>query len=274
MALMQFDFQSEYLCGNTTISVILPDKPWKTAPRKFYESGKKYRVLWLLHGTYGDHSDWIRKSNIELYACERDLAVVMPDALNSNYANWEHFSIGYNMYDYLTEELMPMVHNWFPVSSRREDNFIAGLSMGGRGTCVYALNHPELFAGAAALSQVPRDIEWDRTTNPDFFKRTQGSIDNRGGLKEYLASYENTLRVLDEAVQRGTDLPKLYFACGKQDQLYGAFLHFKEHAVETGLDAEFEAIEGYKHEWRFWDLTIQKALDYFGIHADDSGNPF
>ena len=274
MALMQFNFPSEYLQGNTNISMILPDKPWKADPRRFYGSGKKYRVLWLLHGTFGDHTDWIRRSNIELYACERDLAVVMPDAMNSNYANWEKFSLGFNMYDYLTEELMPMVHSWFPVSEKREDNFIAGLSMGARGSCVYALNHPELFAGAAMLSQVPRDLEWDRKENPDFYRRTQGCIDNRGGLEAYLASYENTWRVLDEALAKGVELPKLYFACGKQDHLYNGFVHFREHAQKAGLKAKFEEIDGYRHEWRFWDLTIQKALDYFGIEADGSGNPY
>ncbi|MBQ7488724.1 MAG: hypothetical protein IJT77_14640 [Clostridia bacterium] len=274
MALMHFDFQSEYLKGNTTISVILPDKPWGMDPRKFYEKGKKYKVLWLLHGTYGDHTDWLRKSNIELYACERDLVVVMPDALNSNYANWEHFSIGYNMYDYMTEELMPMVYSWLPVSDKRDDNYIAGLSMGGRGTCVYALNHPELFAGAAVLSQAPRDIEWDRKTNPVFFERTQGSIDNRGGLEAYLASYENTWRVLDDAMQKGVDLPKLFFACGKQDHLYNAFVHFREHAEKCGLDATFVEVDGYKHEWRFWDLMIENVLDFFEIKGEDCGNPY
>ncbi len=262
MAYMTLDFQSDCLMGNTTVSVILPDKPWNEKPEKYYSNGKKYKVLWLLHGTFGDHSDWIRKSNIELYASERDLIVVMPSGLNANYANWEHFSIGFNMYDFLTQELMPLIYGWFPASDKREDNYIAGLSMGGRGTCVYAFNHPELFAGAAVLSAAPRDIEWDRKVNPQYFERTQGSIDNRGGLKEYVESYENTWRVLDEAVAAGKKLPKLYFACGKDDTLYNGYLHFKEHAQEIGLEAKFEEIDGYKHEWRFWDLTIEKALDY------------
>ena len=274
MAYVQFDFQSEYLMGNTQVSIILPDKPWLTKARDFYENGKKYKVLWLLHGTFGDHSDWIRKSNIELYACERDLIVVMPSALNTNYANWENFSIGYNMYDFSTEELMPLVHNWFPASDKREDNYIAGLSMGGRGTCVYAFNHPELFAGAAVLSAAPRDIEWDRKVNPQYFKRTQGSIDNRGGLQEYIDSYENTWRVFNEAIEKKVDLPKLYFACGLDDSLYNGFKHFKEHAEELGVDIKFEEIPGYKHEWRFWDLTIEKALDYFGIEVPEVEMPF
>ena len=127
MALLHLNFESQYLNNNHEVSVILPDKPRTMTPSEFYGSGRKYKVLWLLHGTFGDHTDWVRKSNIELYACEKDLIVVMPSGLNANYANWEQFSIGYNMYDYLTKELMPLIYNWLPASDKREDNFIAGL---------------------------------------------------------------------------------------------------------------------------------------------------
>lgn len=265
MALITLDFESKYLQGNTGVSIILPDRERDKSPKEFYTSGKKYPVLWLLHGTYGDHTDWVRKSNIELYACERELIVVMPSALNSNYANWENFSIGYNMYDFLTEELMPLIYGWLPASPKREDNFIAGLSMGGRGTCVYAFNHPEKFAAAAVLSSCPRDLSWDRENMSGMWSRTQGSIDNRGGLKAYEESYENTWRVLDEQVKKGTDLPRLYFASGKQDFLYPAFKHFRQHGEALPIDITFEEIDGYTHEWRFWDLTIQKALDFFKL---------
>ena len=81
MALVTMNFESQYLMVNHEISVILPDKPREQSPADFYGSGKKYPVLWLLHGTFGDHSDWLRKSMIELYACENDLIVVMPLSL-------------------------------------------------------------------------------------------------------------------------------------------------------------------------------------------------
>jgi putative tributyrin esterase len=90
MSLVTMNFESQYLNGNTTISVILPDKPRNQRAKEFYESGRKYKVLWLLHGGFGDHSDWLRKSSIELYASERDLIVVMPSALNSGYTNWSN----------------------------------------------------------------------------------------------------------------------------------------------------------------------------------------
>ncbi len=273
MSYLQFNFESEYLEGNTAISVILPDKKRGITPQEFYRGDKKYKVLWLLHGTYGDHSDWIRKSNIELYACERDLIVVMPSALNSNYANWPNFSIGYNMYDFFFDELMPLIYGWFPASDKREDNYIAGLSMGGRGTCVYAFSHPEKFAAAAVLSACPRNVELLPTQEPHMWKRTQGSIDNAGGLEAYLNSPENTWRTVKEKAKTG-ELPRLYFAIGKKDGFYNAFVSFKEYAKEIGLEAEFEEIDGFAHEWRFWDLTIQHALSFFGLDDDSAGNPF
>ena len=152
MAMTQFFFESEYLRGNTYVDVILPDLPGRLTPEQFYRSGVKYPVLWLLHGTHGDASDWQRRTCIEHYACERNVIVVMPTAQNSNYSNWENYAIGYNMYDFVLKELMPIIYGWFPASDKREDNYIAGLSMGGRGTMKFAFNHPELFHKAAILS--------------------------------------------------------------------------------------------------------------------------
>ncbi len=62
MAYSQLNFQNEYLKGNHTVSIILPDKPEGIKPKDFYAQNKKYKVLWLLHGTYGDHSDWMRRA--------------------------------------------------------------------------------------------------------------------------------------------------------------------------------------------------------------------
>ena len=270
MAYLQLNFESQYLGVNYETGIILPDKPRNLTPKEFYESGKKYKVLWLLHGTFGDHSDWIRKSNIEIYACEKDLIVVMPSGLNANFSNWPDFTIGYNWFDYLTEELMPLVYNWFPASDKREDNFIAGLSMGGGGAIKYAVNHPEKFGAAAILSSSPRNLH---SIDPATAEgRTLNSIRNAGSLENYINSYENVWDKLKELAPAGT-LPKLYFATGTEDFGYEGYLAFQKYAKEIGLEATFEEGPG-KHEWRFWDTYIQRALTFFGLDENDAGNPF
>ena len=270
MSLLTINFESQYLNNNHQVDIILPDKPREQAPEAFYRSGARYRVLWLLHGTYGDQSDWVRKSNIELYAEEKNLAVVMPPALNSNYSNWCDTMLGYRMYDYLTEELMSLVYGWLPVSDRREDNFIAGLSMGGRGTIKYAVNHPDRFAAAAILSAAPMDLTEMRPGHPHPLMdpenpRTRNTLRNAGGLEAFRDSNENVWAIIDRLAGTGK-LPRLMFACGEDDRLvYAKYLEFKAHADQIGLDAHWYSLPGYGHEWRFWDLAIQEAMTFFGL---------
>lgn len=275
MALLRFNFQSDCLGNNTEISVILPDKAPGVTPESFYGSGKKYKVLWLLHGTFGDHTDWLRKSNVELYACERELAVVMFSGLNSNYVNWGSFATGYRPWDFLFDELMPLVYGWLPISDRREDNFIAGLSMGGNGAMQYAMGHPEKFAGVASLSNAPTDLRAQQAAGYDgkaegdaaklFNRRVQNLIDNFGGIENYVNSPLNIWDRLTELNGTGK-LPKLFFCCGTKDTLiWDKYVNFKAYAKQIGLDAAFWEAEGYTHEWRFWDLSLQRALDYFGL---------
>lgn len=271
MSLVHLNFQSSYLGNNTDVNIILPDKGFAETPAAFYGSGKKYKVLYLLHGTFGDYTDWLRKSNIELYASERNLIVVMPSGANSNYVNWPGFGSGYDAWNYLTEELMPLVQGWFPASAEREDNFIAGLSMGGNGAMQYAVGHPEKFAGAASLSNAPTDLKSKYNSKfqgagaAQFHKRAQNLVENFGGIEGYINSPINVWDRLPELMEAGT-LPKLYFCCGDQDKLiWEKYQIFKAHAQKIGLPAKFEEEAGYSHEWRFWDKYIERALDFFEI---------
>lgn len=279
MALVKLNFESQYLKNNTEISVILPDRPRSIDAKKFYDREKKYPVLWLLHGTFGDHTDWLRHTNIELYACENDLIVVMPSALNSDYVNWDGFATGYRMWDFFTEELMPLIYAWFPASDKREDNFISGLSMGGYGAVMLAVNHPDKFSAVASLSAAPTDpAEFDKPVSgffegSDMGLRRRNSIANAGGLEAYRNSNQNTWRIITEEYPSGK-LPRMYFAIGREDFLYPSYERFRDHCRERGMtDIVFDEYDGYTHEWRFWDLTIQKAIRFFGL-GRQLGNRF
>ena len=263
MSLIHLNYKSRYLGGNTDVNILLPDLPFRADPKDFYTSGRKYPVLWLLHGTSGDYTAWLRSSNVESYAARKEIIVVMPSVQNTNYADWPTFANGYGAYSMLTEELMPMVQNWFPAGSRREDNFIAGNSMGGRGACTYAYNHPEKFAAAYIMSASPQDM---RTHLDDrfFAARNRNMVANAGGMEGFLASPQNLWDLTEKLVRDRADLPKLYFACGRADPLaYEDFRTFRAYAERLGLPAEFIEEDGYSHEWPFWDRCLKDALDKF-----------
>ena len=266
MGLAHLSFRSWCLNINTDVEVILPAIKQGVDAKEYYRSGKKYPVLWLLHGTYGNYTDYLRRTNIELYATENDLIVVMPSAANSNYSNWSNISPPFNVFDYLTEELMPMIYGWFPASDKREDNFVCGLSMGARGASKYGFNHPDKFAGVACMSGVPSDARKVMESGPEnpFSARGKMTIEQAGGLEAYLNSYENDWDKAKE-VAAMENPPKFYFCCGTEDGGYPRYLEFKKYAQEIGLNAVFDEREGYAHEWRFWELEIQEILKYFGF---------
>lgn len=285
MALVHLNFNSKCLAGSTDVNIILPDCARRQDPAAFYGSGKKYPVLWLLHGTFGDYSDWLRKTNVELYAEEKNLIVVMPSVHNTDYANWPGFGTGYLAFDYLTQELMPLVYGWFPASDRREDNFIAGLSMGGRGAIAYAWAYPEKFAAMYSMSCVPQDMRplaaelesGEPAPNPWASldrERNRNRLKNAGGLEAYLASPQNTWDLAREIAKRD-DMPRMYFTCGTADfVMYRHFRAFRKYAEEIGLKAEFTETEGYNHEWRFWEKEIRRAIELFLPGDEKAGNAF
>lgn len=288
MALMTMEFFSKSLMVTTQVNVLLPSLTMGTEPKAFYTSGKRYKVLWLLHGAGGNQNDWIHNTNIARYADGRDLLVVMPSLLNSDYSNYTSFADGFQAWDFLTDELMPMVYNWLPASSKREDNYIAGMSMGGNGALMFALGHPALFGGVGVLSSTAREIDYLRPlaglTAAQFRELAQRDPircpgPNGSGMRlkeinqvakyptvqDFLNSPENAWDRLPEAAAKG-NLPKMFVCCGTKDKnVYPRYLRFQDYLKRLGIAAQCEEYEGYGHEYPLWDIAILRALDYFGI---------
>lgn len=287
MALFSLEFFSKTLMVTTQVSVLMPSVGLDDDPKTFYTSDKKYKVLWLLHGSCGNQNDWIKYTNITRYAENRDLIVVMPNVLNSDYSNYTTFADGFNVWDFIPEELMPMIFHWLPASAKREDNFVAGMSMGGNGALMFALGHPELFGGVAILSSTAREVDYLRplaALTSDQFREVATDCAACPGpngtgmrLKEinqiakyptvqaYLDSYENVWDRLAEAC-REKELPRMYVCCGTKDKnVYPRYLRFRKYIETLGIEATFQEFEGYGHEYPLWDIAIQKALNFFGI---------
>lgn len=279
MALVSLNFESEYLNQNTQVEVILPDKPRGDSMKEFYNPKKKYKVLWLLHGTYGDSTDWLRRTRIELYASEKDMIVVMPSAMNSDYVNWPKFGLGYNFEDFFVKELMPLVYSWFPASSKKSDNFIAGLSMGGEGAASLGLTYPELFAKIGCLSfplinyhnhKDGKFITGDMAKGMSL--RFKNQLENVGGLDKFMKSPYNTWDIFFKSKKK---LPKMYFYIGDEDFLYKAHLEFKaEVEKKKSKNVVIKEYPGYHHEWRIWDLAIEDFIKQCDPHTVGAGNRF
>jgi len=200
----------------------------------------KYPVLYLFHGMGNNHAQWTGYTNVELYAEERNMAVVMISAENKSYVNVN----GDRFYDFIEEELPDFVCGMFPISRRPEDTYIAGLSMGGFGTLVHALSRPEKYRALGALSAAvqlnPASLAGGEDTgiNPDYDPAT---------LAERLIAAKKPF-------------PKMYIACGTEDFLYETNKAFRDKLLAAGVELTWDEIPGYGHEWRFWNIEIEKFL--------------
>ncbi|HHW21889.1 MAG TPA: esterase family protein [Clostridiaceae bacterium] len=247
MALLECRFKSEVLEMEQPFNVILPQISMSDT-----ENGnKKFPVLYLLHGLSDDHTAWVRKSNIERYAAQYGLAVVMPNVNRSFYTDMKY---GLKYYTYMTKEIPHIVRSYFPISDKREDNYIAGLSMGGYGAFMIALRNPEMFSAAASLSgALDLTVLLDRG-DEQIAQMTEMLF---GSSDEFINSDYNLVRLLSKADR--DKLPRLYQCCGTEDFLYQLNENFRAAAIRYGVDLTYEEGPG-DHEWGYWDTNIQRVL--------------
>ena len=144
----------------------------------------------------------------------------MPSALNSNYANWPEFSIGYNMYDFLTEELMPLIYGWFPASDKRGGQFHRRIIHGRPGAPAFTLSATRKICGLQPCSPPAPEISNCSRNGAGHVGAHTGQHQNAGGLEAYLASYENTWRIAGEKAKQG-ELPRLFCHREKRHVLRG-----------------------------------------------------
>ena len=248
MALLEIHFRSVVLQRSVSFAAILPE-PVEDA------AGPPYRTLWLLHGLSDDHTTWTRNTSIERYARQRGLAVVMPDAGRSFYAD----TVGGERYwTFISEELPAAARRVLPLSDRREDNAVAGLSMGGYGAFKLALAHPERFEAGMSLSGALAVAQRDERGD-DVGQAVRRAFGEPAAAR----GTEADLMHMATRAAGGQGPPiRLWACCGDADFLYEENLAFKDHAARVGLHVDWRFDPGDAHDWGYWDRAIQWALDW------------
>ncbi len=250
MAISRIHFFSDTLGMCVTCDVILPQ-------RADYAPDQKLPVLWLLHGAYGNHYDWIRRTSIERYVSPHALAVVMPSAQNSAYTDMAH---GGRFYTYITQELPKFMRDTYNFSDKREDNFIAGLSMGGEGAMKLGLANPQNYAAVGCLSAGAVNATVPASADP---RRREIVFGDKPLEGTYNDPYGNAERI----VKAGGPFPRIYHACGSSDFLLDAAHKTRDFFTampENPFDYTYEEHEG-AHTWEFWDAHIKRFIEYLAL---------
>lgn len=270
--LVKFNYLSKALMQQTNVTMILPSWTLFDEARgksESYQKGAKFQVLYLFHGGTGDDSDYVNFSNIVRYADEHKLAVVMPAGYNSSYINDADDVLPWpaRYWDYIFEELPEVCASMFPISTRKEDTFVGGLSMGSMAATKWAIYGAHKCEAALIMSGGGMD-----TTNimavveqsADEHSMTDFSVDvdkmKAQGIQFADPSDPMFIRA-KERVKEGIKTPKLFMTCGGDDFIRVFAKASRDLLSEIGYDVFYEEVPGYAHEWDFWDLSLKKAIE-------------
>lgn len=263
MATMEVHMFSESLKRNVTFNAIVPiDK--RSIDGYQLRTERPMKTLYLLHGVYGDCTEWQNFTRVALWAQDMNLCVIMPSGENKFYSDIEDSNDYFGKF--VGEELVAFTRALFHLSSAREDTYVAGLSMGGLGALLTGLRYPETFghigafSSALILDNAPLDDKGTRMfqrngsgepiTRAEFYESSVGSLENLNPRNDVYA-------LVDQCVENG-NMPKIYQAIGTSDFLLNGNRAFKAYLDRKGVEVVYEESEG-AHEWNFWD----KALYHF-----------
>ncbi len=241
-------------------------------PFDYKTSSRYYPVVYLLHGYTDNDTGWLQFGEANMIADEAiakreipPMILVMPDAGLSWYINSYNDSVRYE--DFFFKEFIPYVEQQFRIRAEKRYRAVAGLSMGGYGTLVYALKHPDMFSACAAFSSGiytddeiinMNDKRWEKVFGPVL----NGSLKGKDRLTKHF--YENDpiylMQHLDPSKIRSV---RFYIDCGDDDFLYkgNSTLHIIMRDLK--IPHEYRVRDG-RHQWSYWRSGLPEGLKFIG----------
>ena len=191
------------------------------------------------------------------------MIIVMPDAGISWYINSYDGKVLYE--DFFVKELIPFIDTNYRTRTDRQYRAVAGLSMGGHGTLILSMKHPDLFSAAAPLSAaVWTDAEvtgmpeenWSRGIGLVYGKDLKGK-DRLG------AHFQKNSGVALVNNLNADDLKKVryYIDCGDKDFLIKGNMALHAAMIDKKIPHEFRVREGV-HDWTYWRTALPEVFRF------------
>ncbi len=234
-------------------------------PPDYETSQRSYPVLYLLHGAGDDQTGWVQFGEV-LYITDKaikegkatPMIIVMPDAFTNRMGYFNDVRGDWDYEDYFFKELMPHVETTYRIKRQKRYRAVAGLSMGGGGSFMYALRHPELFSSACPLSAYvgPKSVDEVKRMAKQYYNYEASSAEAR----KYLSNY-SALSLIESKTKKEIESVKWYIDCGDDDFLYegNSLVHIALRKKE--VPHEFRIRDG-GHSWTYWRTALPKVLEF------------
>lgn len=246
MALITIHFSSQKLATQTIVRVIMPDHP----------IDHPLKTIWWLHGLGDDGSVWIRKTRLELFASNYEVAIILPDMQRSFAQNIPE---GLPFFDYLSLELPQYLQSIFPLSKDRKNNYLVGTSMGGYSAYKWAAICPKKFSYVATLSPVT-NLETVTTFMSDYQSIIGKNPNIIPSLNELMSKKVAELKKINWIQYIGTD-----------DSLRSDSENFTSKIKqELGINLNPHVSTG-NHNWTFWDDKLPQIFEWLPLSRITTG---
>jgi S-formylglutathione hydrolase FrmB len=227
-------------------TVVLPDQ---------YTNGKgadRYPVVYLLHGSGGDYTDWTANSHIGKLADRYHVILVMPDGGRESWYIDSPVDPRSRYETYVGTEVVAYIDEHFRTIATKQARAITGLSMGGFGALHIALDRPDQFGAAGSISGAvdPRGCE------------NEPGIEQVFGDPARDAGFWNSEAIIENARSLGDARIALTIDCGVNDSLVQSNRTLHERLVELGVPHDYAERPG-GHTWKYWANAVQYQVLFF-----------
>ncbi|MEX2592783.1 MAG: alpha/beta hydrolase-fold protein [Anditalea sp.] len=233
-------------------------------PPGYETSERSYPVLYLLHGAGDDQTGWVQFGEV-LHITDKAISegeatpmvIVMPDANTGRRGYFNDIKGDWNYEDFFFQELIPYVEKTYRVKSEKRYRAISGLSMGGGGTFMYALHHPEMFSSAAPLSAYIGPLSLEQA------KERFANDKEQYAATEIQTYYEqhNALFLINNMPEEQKKDVRWYMDCGDDDFLYEGNSLVHVAMKKNEIPHEFRIRDG-AHNWTYWRESLPEVLKF------------
>lgn len=253
---------SEILEKEVEYSIYLPDD--------YQKSDRRYPVLYLLHGFSDDETAWTQFGEVQNIAAREtgkvdvtSMIIVMPDAGRSWYINNHDGSVKYE--DFFSEEFISHVDNTYRTRAEKQFRAVAGLSMGGYGSLIMGMKHPELFAAVAPLSAGVSTDEEFLNTSMESWNYVYGvpfgeDIEGEERLSDHYLE-NSILNIVETGDAEKLRSVQYYISCGDDDFLIKGNMALHEAMIDNEIPHEFRVLDG-GHTWSYWRTALPEVLKF------------
>jgi len=241
-------------------------------PADYDQSTRKYPVVYLLHGYSDDETAWVQFGEVNLAADAAienrqipPMIIVMPDAEVTFYMN--DYQNKYPWEDMFIKEFIPFIENEYRIRGSKEYRGVAGLSMGGFGTLLYALRYPDMFAACAAFSSAiwtdEEMIAWNDNDYNNMFSDLIGK--DLKGNERFTKHWKehHSLDLAKSLPEESLKKVRIYMDCGDDDFLIKGNCALHLALKDRNIPHEFRVRDG-EHNWLYWRTGITDGLKFIG----------